>query len=66
MNNIQIVFTFLDLEEHLPPGFKKISCHLILDVKFDLTRKARYVAGGHLTRVPAAMTFASVVSRDSV
>ena len=31
-----------------------------------LTRKARYVAGGHLTDHPLSMTYASVVSRDGV
>ena len=36
-------------------------------MKFDLTRKARCVAGGHLNRhVPAQCSYASVVSRDSV
>ena len=29
-------------------------------------RKARYVAGGHTTETPAALTYASVVSRASV
>ena len=29
-------------------------------------RKVRYVAGGHTTETPAALTYASVVSRDSV
>ena len=31
-----------------------------------MTRKARYVAGGHLTTVPTYMTYSSVVSRDTV
>ena len=31
-----------------------------------MTRKARYVAGCHLTDVPANMTYSSVVSRDTV
>ena len=35
-------------------------------MKFDLTRKARYIGGGHKTKVLAAMTYSSVVSRDSV
>ena len=29
-------------------------------------RNARYVAGGHTKETPAALTYASVVSRDSV
>ena len=39
---------------------------MIFDVKMDLTRKARFVAGGHLTEPPASITYSSVVSRDSV
>ena len=67
MNNVKIVFRFLDEDgARVPIGFKKITCHLIYDVKFDLTRKARYVTGGHLTSVPTCMTYSSVVSRDSV
>ena len=47
-------------------GFQEITCHIIFDVKMDLTRKARFVAGGHLTEPPASITYSSVVSRDSV
>jgi hypothetical protein len=32
----------------------------------DFTRKARYVAGGHMTDPPSTLTYSSVVSRDSV
>jgi hypothetical protein len=32
----------------------------------EFTRKARFCAGGHTTDTPAAMTYSSVVSRDSV
>jgi hypothetical protein len=36
-----------------PPGFKEIRCHLIIDVNAEtLTRKARFVAGGHMTDPP--------------
>ena len=52
--------------EKAPVGYKEITCHLIFDLKMDMTRKARYVAGGHLTDVPTSMTYSSVVSRDSV
>ena len=47
-------------------GFQEIKCHMIFDVKMDLTRKARFVAGGHLTKPPSSITYSSVVSRDSV
>jgi hypothetical protein len=36
------------------------------DVKLDLRRKARYLAGGHQTDPPKDMVYAGVVSRDSV
>jgi len=47
-------------------AFTEIKCHVVFDVKMDFTRKARFVAGGHLTDAPACMTYSSVVSRDSV
>ena len=50
-------------DERPPIGNTEITCHLIFDVKIDLTRKARYVAGGHLTDPPSSMTYASVVGR---
>ena len=50
------------------PDYKEIPCHMIFDIKMDgkFTRKARFVAGGHVTDPPTAITYSSVVSRDSV
>ena len=40
---------------------------MIFDVKMeDFRCKSRLVAGGHMTDTPAAITYASVVSRESV
>jgi hypothetical protein len=40
---------------------------MIFDIKMvDFGRKARLVAGGHVTGAPAAMTYASVISRETV
>lgn len=39
---------------------------MIFDVKMDFTRKARFVAGGHMTEAPASITYSSVVLQDSV
>jgi hypothetical protein len=36
----------------VPPGYTEITCHMIFDIKMDFTRKARFVAGGHLTDPP--------------
>jgi Reverse transcriptase (RNA-dependent DNA polymerase) len=56
------------LDEGAPPpiGFQQIPCHIVFDVKLDFTRKARFVAGGHVTNPPSTQTYASVVSRESV
>ena len=51
------------------PGFTEIGCHMIFDVKMDgkFTRKARLVANGNETKdISPAMTYSTVVSRESV
>ena len=54
-------------DEKIPPGYQYIRCHMIFDVKMeDFRRKARYVAQGNMTEAPATLTYASVVSRESV
>jgi hypothetical protein len=47
IKNNALAFKFLDDGESIPIGSKWIPCHLVFDVKMDLTRKARFVAGGH-------------------
>lgn len=66
MTNSRIAFKLLERDSSIPVGHTKITCHSVFDVKLDLTRKARYVAGGHLTDPPTSMTYSSVVSRDSI
>ena len=39
---------------------------MFFDVKFDLRRKVRYKAGGHLISIPSSMIHSSLVSRESV
>ena len=55
-------------ESNLPPGYQKIKCHFIFDIKMgeNFRRKARLVAYGNETETPAALTYSSVVTRDSV
>ena len=44
-----------------------IHCHMIFDIKMeDFHHKARLVAGGHATKAPATLTYASVMSRETV
>ena len=39
---------------------------MVFDIKMDLTRKARLVAGGHKTPDPEETTYARVIIRESV
>ena len=66
MQGVGVAFKILESGEIVPVGYTKIHCHVIFDVKPDFTRKARLVAGGHMTDPPASITYASVVGRDSV
>ena len=66
MKNVRVAFNILDHDQHLPPGHAFVKCHIIFNVKMDLTRKSRYVAGGHMTSTPSSITYASVVSHESV
>ena len=50
----------------LPPEYKKIPYHIIFDVKFDLWRKARLVAGGNWTDVGQDDVYSGVVGIESV
>ena len=65
-DEVSVAFKLLRDGQKPPPTYQEITCHLIFEVKFDLRRKARYVAGGHLTETPVHMTYSSVVSRESV
>ena len=67
LGNVRIAFRLLEEGEKPPAGSKHIPYHIIFDVKLDLTRKARLVAGGHKNKnVPTFTTFSTVASRDSV
>jgi hypothetical protein len=64
---VRIAFKILNGEESAPPTYQEIRCHMIFDVKMeDFRRNARFVSGGNTTDTPHAMTYASVVSRESV
>ena len=47
-------------------GFQEIKCHIIFDVKMSFERKARFVAGGHMTEAPVTVTYSSVILRESI
>jgi hypothetical protein len=66
MTNVGVAFEVLEPIQPVPPGWHKVTGHLVWDVKMDFTRKARWVLGGHKTPDPIGSTYAGVVSRESV
>jgi len=67
MKNVRVAFKILPDGERAPNGYQRIHCHMVFDVKMEnFQRKARLVAGGHQTNAPDTMTYASVVSRETV
>ena len=67
MNTILPALDILPYGKRVPLGYAKSSGHIIFDMKMNLTRKARLVAGGHLTKeVPRQITYSSEVSKESV
>jgi len=67
MKAVRIAFKILHGDKRVPPTYQQIRCHIIFDVKMeDFRRKARYVAQGNMTEAPKTLTYASVVSRESV
>ena len=67
MKNVRVAFDIKDGSFTTPVGYQQIRCHIVFDVKLEsFKRKARLVAGGHTTETPKTLTYASVVSRESV
>ena len=55
-------------EKHIQntPESKIITCHMIFDIKMDMTRKVCFKAGGHLPNGPSSITYSNVDSRDRI
>ena len=68
MAKVTVAFKILGNCKSHPPTFQEIRCHMVYDVKMEnFQRKARLVAGGHMTKVSSAtMTYANVFSRELV
>jgi hypothetical protein len=67
MREVRIAFNILPDGHSAPIGYQKIPCHMIFDMKMeDFWQKARLVAGGHWTKAPATITYASMVSHETV
>ena len=66
MYNVGVAFEVLEEGAIAPKGWKRVTGHLIWDVKMDFTRKCRWVLDGHKCPDPEGSTYAGVVSRESV
>ena len=67
MKEVRIAFNILPDGHVALNGYQKIPCHMIFDIIMeDFRCKARLVAGGHRTESPATITYASVVSLETV
>jgi hypothetical protein len=67
MTEVQKAFDILPDRTTTPVGYQQIPCHMIFDVKMeDFKCKARLVPGGHMTEAPSTITYASVVSRETM
>ena len=64
VGNVCIAFDILGSNKCAPPGWSKASGRIIFDIK--ITRKARWVKDGHKTPDSLTLSFAGVVSRDSI
>jgi hypothetical protein len=65
MKNNAVAFEFVE-GDIVPAGYQWIPCHMVFDIKLDLTRKARFVAGGHWTDPDPVLSYSMVVTRESV
>ena len=67
MDKVYVAFDIKERSSKSPIGHSRIGVHLIFDVKMENFQfKARLVANGNETGTPASLTYASVVSRESV
>ena len=65
--NVSVAFKIMGDNESTSRGCHFLRCLVVFDIKMeDFRRKARLVASGHMTKKPAAVTYASVVSRETV
>ena len=67
MENVRVAFKVLPDGKSVPIGHQFVQCHMVFDIKMeDFRCKARLVAGGHMTKAPATITYASAVMRETV
>ena len=67
MKDVRVAFEIFLNGQSTPIGYQKIPCHMIFDINMeDFCHKARLVAEGHWTKALTTVTYASVVSHETV
>ena len=67
MTKIKEYKVFVDWGKRPPPtGYKKITVHLVFDVKYDGRKRARLVGGGHLTTATDDMPYSGIASLKNI
>ena len=66
MLNVGKSFRVLHNDSCPPVGWRKVTCHLLSDMKMYFTRKATWVLDDHKNPNPIGSTYVWVVSRDSI
>ena len=67
MRAVKTAVKILDDDERPPIGSQYMKCHMVFSIKMeDFSRNACLVAGGHMIEAPESLTYASMVSRESV
>ena len=59
-------FQVLQQGQLIPEGNTRIPLHMVYDVKHDLRRKARLVAGGNWTENPTEDVYSTVISFEGI
>ena len=62
-----MAFKILPDGKKAPIGHQFVQCHVVFDIKIeDFRSETRLVAGDHMTKAPATIMYASVLSRKTV
>ena len=65
--NIIVAFEILHNGKKAPICSQFVQCHMVFNIKMkDFRCRSRLVAVGHITKAPATIMYASVVSRETV
>ncbi|KAL7474135.1 LOW QUALITY PROTEIN: hypothetical protein ACHAW6_000128 [Cyclotella cf. meneghiniana] len=67
VKNVCVAFDILPNGVVPPSDHQYMKCHMIFDIKMeDFCCKAQLIARGHMTKAPSTLTYASVMSRETV